>query len=84
MMMLANLEVVDAVIAFADDTPNRLLKYLKPDVLIKGGDYNLDQVVGAEIVHAYGGEVRIVLNTQDFSTSTSEIIDRIKKEDLSA
>jgi D-beta-D-heptose 7-phosphate kinase/D-beta-D-heptose 1-phosphate adenosyltransferase len=74
MAVLAGLGVVDWVVSYTDDTPNRLLKFLKPDILVKGGDYTIDQVVGAEIVYAYGGDVRILgvkIN------STSAIIDRM-------
>ncbi|MBV9575362.1 MAG: bifunctional D-glycero-beta-D-manno-heptose-7-phosphate kinase/D-glycero-beta-D-manno-heptose 1-phosphate adenylyltransferase HldE [Gammaproteobacteria bacterium] len=75
MTVLAGLGVVDWVVPFADDTPERLLRLIKPEVLVKGGDYQLNQVVGAEIVRAYGGDVRIV-NSQEM-TSTSHIINRI-------
>lgn len=75
--VLAGLGVVDSVIAFADDTPERLLKLLQPDILVKGGDYRPDQVVGAEIVLAYGGEVRVLGLIKDISTSL--IIDRMIK-----
>src|SRR5690606_30173303 len=57
MAVLAGLGAVDWVISFAEDTPKRLLAQLKPDVLVKGGDYGIKGVVGAEIVKAYGGEV---------------------------
>lgn len=75
MTVLAGLDVVDWVVPFADQTPERLLKMIKPDLLVKGRDYNLNQVVGADIVRAYGGEVRIV-DSQTSATSTS-IINRI-------
>ncbi len=76
MTVLAGLGVVDWVVPFSDDTPERLLKLIQPDLLVKGGDYTLDQVVGADIVRAYGGEVRIV-NSQ--ITSSTHIINRIKQ-----
>jgi len=60
MTVLAGLRAVDWVTSFTDDTPERLLKRLKPDVLVKGGNYTIDQVVGADIVYAYGGEVRVL------------------------
>jgi D-beta-D-heptose 7-phosphate kinase/D-beta-D-heptose 1-phosphate adenosyltransferase len=75
MAVLASLGVVDWVIPFGDDTPRRLLKLLQPDVLVKGGDYTVDQVVGAEIVHAYGGDVRVLGATK--GVSTTAIIDRM-------
>lgn len=57
--LLAALGIVDLVIVFPEDTPVPLLQLLKPDLLIKGGDYSVDQVIGADIVQAYGGEVRV-------------------------
>ncbi len=76
MTVLAGLGVVDWVIPFADETPERLLRLLQPDVLVKGGDYQLNGVVGADIVRAYGGEVRIV---DSQITSSTRIIERIKQ-----
>jgi D-beta-D-heptose 7-phosphate kinase/D-beta-D-heptose 1-phosphate adenosyltransferase len=72
--VLAGLGVVDWVIPFADDTPERLLKKLKPDILVKGGDYSVEQVVGADIVYAYGGDVRVLSMVKD--VSTTRIIER--------
>jgi D-beta-D-heptose 7-phosphate kinase/D-beta-D-heptose 1-phosphate adenosyltransferase len=69
MLVLAGLGAVDWVTSFADDTPERLLKRLKPDVLVKGGDYTIDQVVGADIVYAYGGEVRVLRCEEGISTT---------------
>ncbi|MBU3068994.1 bifunctional D-glycero-beta-D-manno-heptose-7-phosphate kinase/D-glycero-beta-D-manno-heptose 1-phosphate adenylyltransferase HldE [Aestuariicella sp. G3-2] len=79
MAVLAGLEAVDWVISFSDDTPERLLELIKPDVLVKGGDYTEDQVVGWEIVKAYGGEVR-VLSFFD-NCSTTAIVEKIKERD---
>ena len=76
MTVLAGLNVVDWVIPFADDTPERLLKMFKPDILAKGSDYTLDQVVGADIVRSYGGEVRIVKH--EIKTSSSAIIHQLQ------
>lgn len=75
MAVLASLGVVDWVTSFTDDTPERLLKKLQPDILVKGGDYSLDQVVGANIVLAYGGQVRVLSLIKNLSTSS--IIDRV-------
>lgn len=58
--LLARLQVVDWVIPFDDDTPERLLRSLKPCILAKGGDYSVNDVVGAEIVLAYGGKVDVI------------------------
>jgi D-beta-D-heptose 7-phosphate kinase/D-beta-D-heptose 1-phosphate adenosyltransferase len=70
MAVLAGLEAVDWVVVFEDDTPERLLQLLKPDVLVKGGDYRPDQVVGAPIVREYVGEVA-VLSLVDHCSTTS-------------
>ncbi|WP_150299583.1 bifunctional D-glycero-beta-D-manno-heptose-7-phosphate kinase/D-glycero-beta-D-manno-heptose 1-phosphate adenylyltransferase HldE [Pseudomonas profundi] len=78
MAVLAGLGAVDWVTCFADDTPEELLKQIKPDVLVKGGDYSVDQVVGAPIVQAYGGDVR-VLNFVE-SCSTTAIVERIREK----
>jgi D-beta-D-heptose 7-phosphate kinase / D-beta-D-heptose 1-phosphate adenosyltransferase len=75
--VLASLGVVDWVVSYADDTPKRLLKLLKPDVLVKGGDYSIDQVVGADIVRAYGGDVRVLGVVKGISTTS--IIERMVK-----
>ncbi|MCE3238176.1 MAG: bifunctional heptose 7-phosphate kinase/heptose 1-phosphate adenyltransferase [Gammaproteobacteria bacterium] len=77
MAVLASLNVVDWVVSFADDTPERLLKRLQPDILVKGGDYQPDQVVGANIVHSYGGETRVLGLVKDLSTTS--LINRINK-----
>lgn len=76
--VLAGLSAVDWVVPFPDKTPERLLKMLQPDLLVKGGDYTLDQVVGAEIVRAYGGEVRIM--SHNITTSSSSILAQLQSE----
>jgi D-beta-D-heptose 7-phosphate kinase/D-beta-D-heptose 1-phosphate adenosyltransferase len=78
MAVLAGLEAVDWVISFDDDTPNRLLKKIKPDVLVKGGDYSPKEVVGYEIVESYGGEVQ-VLDYFD-NCSTTRIVKKIQEK----
>ncbi len=77
MAVLASLGAVDLVISFADPTPERLLKSIQPHILVKGGDYTPDQVVGHDIVHAYGGEVRVLGVVKNISTSL--MIERITK-----
>jgi D-beta-D-heptose 7-phosphate kinase / D-beta-D-heptose 1-phosphate adenosyltransferase len=67
--VLAALEAVDLVIVFEQDTPLELLKRVRPKVLIKGGDYRPDQVVGREQVEAHGGEVVLVDLVPGFSTT---------------
>jgi D-beta-D-heptose 7-phosphate kinase / D-beta-D-heptose 1-phosphate adenosyltransferase len=58
--VIASLEAVDFVTWFEEDTPEKLLEKLQPDILIKGGDYTKDEVVGGEIVKAYGGKVKVL------------------------
>lgn len=74
---LASLLCVDAVYIFEEDTPAELIQMVKPDVLVKGGDYTIDKIVGADFVTAVGGRVEIVPFVQGYSTSS--LIDRIKK-----
>ena len=59
-LVLAALEMVDGIVLFSDSTPHTLITTLKPDVLVKGADYTIDQVVGAREVLSYGGEVHLV------------------------
>lgn len=75
MAVLAGLEAVDWVVSFDSDTPESLLKELRPDILVKGGDYAVGEVVGGDFVKSYGGDVK-VLNFID-DCSTSAIVDRI-------
>lgn len=77
MALLAGLEAVDWVVPFSEDTPENLLKTIKPDVLAKGGDYSVDQVVGGDIVKAYNGEVKVVKLVEDCSTSA--LVEKIRK-----
>lgn len=68
-LVLAALEMVDAVILFDQDTPSHLIETIIPDVLIKGADYTVDQVIGADIVIRHGGRVHLVTLEQDQSTT---------------
>lgn len=77
MLVLSKLASVDWVVSFSDNTPERLLKKLKPEILVKGGDYAVTQVVGAPIVKAYGGDVK-VLSLVD-NRSTTAIVNKIQK-----
>jgi D-beta-D-heptose 7-phosphate kinase/D-beta-D-heptose 1-phosphate adenosyltransferase len=74
-IVLAALESVDLVILFEEDTPLNLIETLRPDVLIKGKDYRIDQVVGADIVTGYGGEVFLADIIEGHSTTN--IISRL-------
>jgi D-beta-D-heptose 7-phosphate kinase/D-beta-D-heptose 1-phosphate adenosyltransferase len=62
---------VDLVILFEEDTPRALIAELKPEVLVKGADYRLDQVVGADIVQAYGGKVVLAELVPGHSTTAT-------------
>ncbi|HEY2375168.1 MAG TPA: D-glycero-beta-D-manno-heptose 1-phosphate adenylyltransferase [Gemmatimonadaceae bacterium] len=74
--VLAALAMVDAVVAFEQDTPLELILHLRPDVLVKGGDYAIETVVGAREVHGWGGDVRIIPLTT--GQSTTSIIERLR------
>lgn len=75
--VIAGLKSVDWVVFFEEDTPLEIIDYLRPDVLVKGGDYNLDEIIGAELVQSYGGKVK-ALNFED-GFSTTNIINSIQK-----
>lgn len=75
--LLASLLMVDTVILFDEDTPLELIKAVQPDVLVKGGDYTIDQIVGAKEVIAAGG--RVVINPIVPGFSTTGLIDKICK-----
>lgn len=68
--VLAALEFVDHVIIFSEDTPLNLIRTLEPDLLIKGGDYKREEIVGYREVTSRGGEVRIIPLLEGYSTST--------------
>ena len=76
-IVLAALESVDAVVLFAEPTPIELIEAIKPDVLIKGADYTLDQVVGAAVVASYGGRVHLATLTP--GQSTTGIVERLQQ-----
>ncbi|MBI4185131.1 MAG: D-glycero-beta-D-manno-heptose-7-phosphate kinase [Proteobacteria bacterium] len=75
--VLASLATVDLVVIFAEDTPIRLIEALRPDVLVKGSDYRLDEVVGGDLVRSYGG--RVLLAELVAGHSTSATIARMAK-----
>lgn len=75
-LLLASLIIVDAVVIFEEDTPLELITAVQPDVLVKGGDYTIDQIVGAKEVMANGG--RVVINPIMEGFSTTGIIEQIK------
>ncbi len=74
--VLAALAAVDAVIVFAEDTPLEVVTLLQPDVIVKGGDYSPDTIVGADVVRARGGRVAVVPLTP--GQSTTSIIEKLR------
>ncbi|MXV13963.1 D-glycero-beta-D-manno-heptose 1-phosphate adenylyltransferase [Hufsiella ginkgonis] len=70
--MLASFFFVDAVVLFDEPTPYELISIVVPDVLVKGADYTIDQIVGADIVLARGGEVKTLHYLEGYSTSAIE------------
>ena len=80
--VMAALGAVDAVTFFDEDTPLALIEALEPDVLVKGGDYRVETVVGHELVLAAGGRVEIVPTVEGFSTTG--IVRKLQSRDVSA
>lgn len=76
-MMLSALSFVDYVIPFEEDTPIKLIKAIVPDILVKGGDYKPEDIIGAEIVLRNGGQVKVIPFVEGYSTSG--IIKRYRK-----
>jgi rfaE bifunctional protein nucleotidyltransferase chain/domain len=74
--VLAALEFVDAVVLFDEDTPYDLIKNLKPDILVKGKDYNISNIVGADLVLENGGKVETIELTEGLSTTI--VVNKIK------
>jgi D-beta-D-heptose 7-phosphate kinase/D-beta-D-heptose 1-phosphate adenosyltransferase len=68
-LLLASLIMVDAVVIFDEETPLELIKIIKPDVLVKGGDYTVETIVGAKEVMAYNGSVEVIPLEEGFSTT---------------
>lgn len=78
-LVLASLMIVDAVVMFEQDTPINVINAIMPDVLVKGGDYTIDQIVGAPEVIANGG--RVVINPIIEGVSTTLLIEQLRKAD---
>ncbi len=76
-LMLASLHFVDAVVLFDEDTPYNLIAEVKPDILVKGADYKPEEIVGYDIVTAYGGHIETIALADGFSTT--DMIGKIKK-----
>lgn len=77
--LLGAMEMVDFVVLFNEPDPHNLISAIRPDVLVKGGDWNSEKIIGADIVEEAGGRVVVVPYIKGFSTT--EIIERIKNSD---
>ncbi len=75
--ILSSLRSVDYVVIFEEDTPTKLIEAIKPDILVKGGDWSPESIPGRDFVESYGGKVITI--PFEYQTSTSKIIERIKK-----
>ncbi len=75
-LVLASMVMVDAVVIFEEDTPLNVITTLMPDVLVKGGDYTVEEIAGAKVVIANGG--RVVINQLVEGISTTRLINKIK------
>lgn len=82
MAMLAGLASVDWIVAFNENTPSRIINKLLPDVLVKGGDYQIENIVGAQAVLKNGGEVKVLPFLDGFSTTN--IIEKVLKQNSTA
>jgi D-beta-D-heptose 7-phosphate kinase/D-beta-D-heptose 1-phosphate adenosyltransferase len=69
---MASLHVISAVIVFDEDTPLELIKIIKPDFLVKGGDWEPAKIVGSDIVQSYGGQVISIPFIDGYSTTAIE------------
>ena len=77
-MILAGLECVDAIILFDEDTPLELIKFVQPDVLVKGNDYKAEAIVGYDEVTSQGGKVITIQLVEGFSTT--KLIEKMKSD----
>ena len=75
--ILTALKAVSLVMIFDEETPERLIKKVKPDIIVKGGDYNIEGIIGADFVRSYGGEVLTIPYLE--GNSSSNIIDKVKR-----
>jgi D-beta-D-heptose 7-phosphate kinase/D-beta-D-heptose 1-phosphate adenosyltransferase len=76
--VLAALEFVDAIVLFEEDNPLRVIQMLQPDVLVKGGDWKEEDIIGADVVRETGGDVRRIPVVPGYSTSA--VVDKILKD----
>ena len=76
--IMASLEFVDLVVPFGEDTPKELIELLLPDILVKGKDYDISNIVGADVVIEHGGKVETIDLVEGYSTTN--IVEKIKKK----
>ncbi len=76
-IIMSSQHLVDAVILFEEDTPLNLIQFIKPDILVKGGDWEISKIVGADFVKSHGGEVKTIPYLEGNSTSLLE--EKLKK-----
>jgi len=74
--LIAAMEMVDYIVLFAELDPHHVIAALRPNILVKGGDWSPDRIIGADVVHAEGGRVAVIPYVKGFSTT--EIIDKIR------
>lgn len=79
-LILSAMQFVDFVVLFDEDTPYELIKFIQPDVLVKGADYKIEDIVGYDIVKNKGGEVKTIKFIDGYSTSN--IVNRIKQQNI--
>ena len=73
--IISSLDMVDAVICFEEDTPIKLIKYIKPNILFKGADYKIEEIIGAEYIKSIGGKtIRIKLTKNQSTTRLVNIL----------
>ena len=75
--VLSALASVDYIVLFDEPTPKLLIEQIKPDILVKGGDYKINEIVGREVLQKYGGKVVVLPLVPGYSTT--QIINKIKK-----
>ena len=77
-LLLASLEFVDGVILFEEDDPLNLITEVMPDILVKGADYQVNQIIGADVVRSNGGQIQTLTFKEGYSTS--KLVEKIKKK----
>ena len=75
--VLSSLTIIDYIVIFQEDTPYKLIEHIKPDILVKGGDWKPEEIVGSDIVMKNGGIVKSLIFKEGFSTT--DLIEKIKK-----